>query len=158
MTVLRMNSSGEYASPRRGRFFADPRPRNAWSVPAACPRQDWTRRLEVHSSRRRDVISERRSALPVFSAKGIRWDVLMTVLLLLLLFFAGILLADVEALSAGGVRIGRLSAGIESLENRNSLLREELYSSSNYSLLRSSAEGPITESRLLTIQTAPSEE
>ena len=82
----------------------------------------------------------------------------MTVLLLLLLFFAGILLADVEALSAGGVRIGRLSAGIESLENRNSLLREELYSSSNYSLLRSSAEGPITESRLLTIQTAPSEE
>ena len=154
MTVLRMNSSDRYVSPNPGRFFADPAQQNVWAVPAARQVQDWTRGLEVSSSRRREVIAEKRIALPVFSSKGIRWDVLLAALLLLLLFLLGILLADVQAISAGGVRIGKLSAGIESLESTNTLLRQELTGAMNYPALRSRTDKTASESQLYIIQAA----
>ena len=102
--------------------------------------QDWTRRMEISTAGHREVIAERRTALPVFSAKGIRWDVLMTALLLLFLLFTCILLSDMGALYAGGERIGRLSNGITSLEDTNSRLRQELSLAVNYPAQRSKTE------------------
>ena len=43
--------------------------------------------MEFNSTGRREVITERKTALPLFSAKGIRWDALMVTLLLILLLF-----------------------------------------------------------------------
>lgn len=100
--------------------------------------------MEISTTGRREVIAERRTALPVFSARGIRWDVLMTALLLLFLLFTGILLSDMGALYAGGERIGRLSSGITSLEDTNSQLRQKLSLAMNHPVLQSTAES-ITE-------------
>ena len=62
----------------------------------------------------------------MFSAEGIRWDVLIVALTLVLALFLAILAADVDALFAHGGRIGELNAGIASLETNNSSLREAL--------------------------------
>ena len=158
MTVLRVNSSDRYASPRPGGVFADPRRQNPWSVPAACQVQDWTRGLEISSSQRREVIAEKRVALPIISTKGIRWDVLLAVLMLVLFLFLGILLADMQAISAGGVRIGQLSAGIESLESSNTALRQELSFAMNRPVIRSSFGEANTEPPLYVIQSFIPEE
>ena len=149
-----MNSSDRYASPRPGGVFVDPFRKNTWSVPASRQIQDWTRGMEISSTRRREVIAERRTALPVFSSKGIRWDVLMVSLLLLLLLLMGILLADMEALHAGGERIGKLSTGIISLEDTNSLLRQELSVAMNHPVLRSKAESMAPENETVIILSA----
>ena len=140
MTVLRVNSSDRYASPRPGGLFADSGRQSPRPVPVSCQMQDWTRRMEISSTDRHAVISEKRTALPVFSAKGIRWDVLTAFLLLLFLLFAGILLSDMGALYAGGERIGRLSSGIISLEDTNSQLRQVLSAALNHPALLSKSE------------------
>ena len=124
MTVLRMNSSDGYAAPRQDHSVPV---RNRQAVrPASYQMQDWTRGMEYSSGSRHSVIARKASVLPVFSAEGIRWDALVIIFTLLLLLFAGILFSDLEALHAGGERIGKLSAGIESLEGSNAMLQEEL--------------------------------
>ena len=158
MTVLRIKSSDGYVSSRLGGAVADPRRQSAWTVPASRQIQDWTRGMEISSTRRRNVISERRTALPVFSAKGIRWDALTAALLLILLLFAGILLADMGALYAGGERIGKLSAGITSLEDSNSVLRQELNRAMNHPVLLSSTESMIQINETIVIPSAIPEE
>ena len=110
--------------------------------------------MEVSTTGRREVIAERRTALPVFSARGIRWDVLMTALLLLFLLFAGILLSDMGALYAGGERIGRLSNGITSLEDTNSQLRQKLSLAVNYPAQRSTTESITEINETVIIQSA----
>lgn len=114
--------------------------------------------MEFNSTGRREVITERKTALPLFSAKGIRWDALMVTLLLILLLFTGILLADMQALHAGGSRIGKLSAGITSLEDSNSQLRQELSLAMNHSALLSRAESinPVNET-VIVLSAAPEE-
>ena len=114
--------------------------------------------MEISSTRRRNVISERRTALPVFSAKGIRWDALTAALLLILLLFIGILLAEMGALYAGGDRIGKLSAGITSLEDSNSVLRQELNRAMNHPVLLSSTESMIQINETIVIPSAIPEE
>ena len=158
MTVLRMNSSDRYASSRPGGAFADPRRQNPWAIPAARQVQDWTRGLEINTSRRHEVIAEKRIALPVFSAKGIRWDALLTALMLLLLLFLGVLLADMQAISAGGARIGKLSAGIEALETSNTQLRQELSFAMNRPAVRSRADDTSGKAPLYIIQSVIPEE
>ena len=96
--------------------------------------------MEISSGRRHGVIDKKRSSLPVFSPDGVRWDVLVIALALALLLFVCILAADVGAIFAGGDRIGKLSAGIESLEGTNSILRQELSVALNHPVLRSKAE------------------
>ena len=158
MTVLRLKSSDGYVSSRLGGGFATPRRQSAWPVPASRQIQDWTRGMEISSTRRRSVISERRTALPVFSAKGIRWDALTAALLLILLLFVGILLADMGALFAGGERIGKLSAGITSLEDSNSLLRQELTRAMNHPVLLSNAENMVQINETIVISSIIPEE
>ena len=158
MTVLRVNPTEEYAAPRRGNTFADPARRGAWAYPASGQVQNWTRGMENSRGRRRGVIDEKRSSLPVFSAEGIRWDVLVIALSLVLLLFVCILAADVEAVFAGGDRIGRLSAGIESLEGSNSMLRQELSAALNHPVLRNKAADTETlNERIVVLSPAPQE-
>ena len=151
MTVLRVLSSDEYAAPRRGGIFPALSRRGAWSVPASPQVQSWARNLEISTSRQHSVISEKRIALPVFSARGIRWDVLLVALSLLLLLFLGVLFSDMGALYAGGERVGKLSAGIASLEGTNTRLREELSTALNHPLLRMNAESENQKSETLII-------
>ena len=153
-----MDSSDRYNSPRPGGAFGNSAGQRAWSVPVSRQIQDWTRGMEFNSTGRREVITERKTALPLFSAKGIRWDALMVTLLLILLLFTGILLADMQALHAGGSRIGKLSAGITSLEDSNSQLRQELSLAMNHSAILSRAESinPVNET-VIVLSAAPEE-
>ena len=108
--------------------------------------------MESHAGRERGVIDEQKAVLPVFSAKGVRWDVLVVTVTLLVLVFAGVLFADLEALYSGGDRIGKLSAGIESLESSNSLLREQLSIALNHPVLRNQAAEAGAEGNVLVIR------
>ena len=158
MTVLRVNPTEEYAAPRRGNTFADSGRRGAWPQPSSGQVQSWTRGMEISSGRRRGVIDEKRTSLPAFSAEGIRWDVLVVALSLVLVLFVSILAADVGELFAGGERIGRLSDGIRSLEGSNSILRAELSVALNHPVLRSKAEGAETVNEtIVVLSPAPQE-
>ena len=126
MTVLRMNTTDIHASPRLWNESAQSRRRAGFAVPASPQIQSWARGMEVRAVRHRSVIAEKRHPLPVFSSEGIRWDVLMVALSLILLLLIGILVSDVSALYAGDDRISRLSTGIASLERSNSILRDEI--------------------------------
>ena len=152
-----MNSTEEYVAPRRGNTFVDFSRRGVRSVPASRQVQNWTRGMEISYARQHEVIAEKKSSLPVFSAKGIRWDVLTVALSLVLLLFIGILIADVGALYAGGERIGKLSAGIASLEGSNSILREELSTALNHPVLRNKDSGVELNETVVVLSPAPAE-
>ena len=128
------------------------RPHQKGAVQASRQMQDWTRGMEISCSRQRSVIDEKRTVLPAFSAQGIRRDVLAAALALLLILFAGILCADLEALYAGGERIGKLSAGIASLEDTNALLRDRLSVAMSHPVLVRQAEAPEEGADLFIIQ------
>ena len=114
MTVLRVKKPYQAYQPSpRGDAFASRQV------------QDWTRHLDYSAGRRR-VIAREDSAVPAFSSRGIRRDVLAVTVALLLVLFAGILFADMSTIWAGGSRIGELSAGIESLEGTNASLQQQL--------------------------------
>ena len=126
MTVLRMNTTENSAYPRCPHPFGIPGQREGFAVPASPQTRTWTRDVRPGRGRRRSVIAEKTQPLPMFSAEGIRWDVLIVALTLVLALFLAILAADVDALFAHGGRIGELNAGIASLETNNSSLREAL--------------------------------
>lgn len=127
MTVLRINSD-EYAYPRRRNKTAGFRRRGGISAFYYQP----VRRDTVLKRR---VIAEKRRPLPAFSAEGIRWDVLVITFVLALALFFCVLGSDLEALVTGGNRIGKLNAGIASLEESNGLLRERISLASGRTVL-----------------------
>lgn len=120
-----MNSIQGFAFPQQEGLFPVPgrqqlhSPNPSWQV------QDWTRGLDS-GSRNRSVVTDPVHALPVFSSRGIRWDVLLVMLTLVVILFFGVLFSDLQALNAGGQRIGQLSEGIAYLENNNAQLQEQL--------------------------------
>lgn len=117
MSVLRMDPPDEYAVSGRRKQTEDP----------LSPQiQSWANGIEHRNVKRHNVIPEKKLPLPAVSAEGIRWDVLAVTLTLIVAAFLIVLISDVSALSAGNDRIGRLSAGIASLESSNSILREEI--------------------------------
>lgn len=109
MTILQLNT-GEYLSSRRrgGPSVFTARPARGGTVP------------------RRGVIAEKRRPLRFFSREGIRGDVLTTILVLVLILCLCVLAADISALYSGGIRVGRLSAGVASLEQDNGQLQEQI--------------------------------
>lgn len=119
--------------------------------------QDWTRGLQGGSGWRR-VIDEKRPALPAFSVDGIRWDVLLVTLSLVLLILLGVLFSDLEALHSGGHRIAQLSAGIETLEDTNVLLRNRLSLAMSHPVLQHAAASEETKNNLLIIRSTLPEE
>lgn len=135
MTVLHVNATDKHISSRRRSASAVPGRRAVYYIPRRQV-QDWTRGLENHTGRRRSVIAEKRIGLPAFSAESLLRGVLAAVLILLVI----ILLADLAAVHAGGSRIGRLSAGISSLEESNSLLRQEISRTGGGALARLQAD------------------
>ena len=156
MTVLRTNPAKEYTAPGWGYPFAGSGLQGSRVVPASRQVQNWTRGMEISTGRQRSVINEKQNTLPAFSAKGIRWDVLTVALSLILLLFVCILAADIGALFSGGGRIDRLSAGIESLEGTNAILRQELSAAMNHPVLRNMAGSsePLNE-RVVVLSPAP---
>lgn len=121
MTVLRVNATAEHVFPRQRN--ASP----AFGSRGCCPAaRGWVRSPEFRGACRRDVIMEKRRPLPPFSREGIRRDVIIVMLSLLLVLFLCVLAADISAVMAGSSRIGRLNVSISSLEESNSLLRQEL--------------------------------
>ena len=93
------------------------------------------------------VIPERKKPLPAFSGEGIRWDVWVTVLSLVLVLALCVLCIDIGALESGSRRIGKLTSGISSLEQRNSFLREEISDALSDPLLVFTAAKQETENR-----------
>ena len=150
MTVLRVNTTDEHVFPRQRN--ASPASGGRGYCPAA---QGWARGLERRSARQRDVIPEKRRPLPAFSREGIRRDFLTVALSLILILFLCILATDLSAMFTGGTRIGRLSVGISSLEESNSLLRQELSRAESraFSARRSDAE----PGRTVILSPAPEE-
>ena len=148
MTVLRINSD-EYAYPRRRNDSAGFRRRDGISVSFYQP----VRRDTVL---KRGVIAEKNRPLPAFSLEGIRWDVLLVTLSLILLVIFCILGSDLEALVNGGSRIRKLNAGIASLEESNSLLREQISRTAGQGFLVRNATGEEPE-RIVVLSPAPME-
>lgn len=126
MTVLRMNTADNSAYPRCPHPFGIPGQREGFAVPASPQTRAWTREVKSGREKRRGVIAEKKQPLPMFSAEGIRWDVLAVALALVLVLFLAVLISDVNALYTHGDRIGSLNAGIASLEINNSSLREAI--------------------------------
>ena len=140
-----MNSSHDHVlTPRNSAFPAAGRT-GARSVSASRQVQDWTRNLGAGSGGWDRVITEDRTALPAFSSRGIRWDILTGTLALLLLLFVGVLFADLENLRAGSERVGKLSAGIEALEDSNARLGERLSVAMRHPVLNRKAEEEAVE-------------
>ena len=149
-----MDPYREYTVPRQRGLFASRRRQ----VPVSRHAQDWTRSLEAASGGHRRVIDRKASVLPAFSAEGIRWDVMIVILSLLLLLIAGVLVSDIEALRAGSSRIGKLSAGIESLEGSNAILEDEISMVMKHPVLKRMnelAEAEEETETVITISAAP---
>lgn len=108
--------------------------------------QSWARGLEISSSRRHEVIAKG-SALP---RRGMP-TVFLSLLLALLLV---VLIADISAVRTGGENIRKLTAGIESLESSNALLRSELSVAMNHPVLRRKAEEAKAANERLVILSA----
>ena len=88
----------------------------------------------------------------IFSAKT-AVSILLTAALVL---FACILFADAEALRAGGSRIGQLSAGIESLQDSNVMLQDEISLRMQHPVLtRMNEQAEAGEETVITISAAP---
>ena len=127
MAVRRMNTIQGYALPsQEGLFPVAAQQQNRSSYYASLQIQDWTRGMDAGARKHNSVVTDTVRALPVFSSGRIRWDVLLVMLILLSVLFFSVLFSDLAALSAGGQRIGQLSAGIASLEDNNALLQEQL--------------------------------
>ena len=148
LTVLRLNSE-EYSFSRRRSEFAGLRRRGGYSVYQ-------TRQPRRFPESHRTVIAEKSRPLPAFSLEGIRWDVLLVTLSLILLVIFCILGSDLEALVNGGSRIGKLHAGIASLEESNSLLREQISRTAGQGFLVRNATGEEPE-RIVVLSPAPME-
>ena len=105
---------------RRARMTCAP------SLPAFRQTQDWTGGMSVSPSGRFQVIEEKKPKQRILSSEGVRWDAAVTALILAGVLMAAILLADLAGIGTGGRTLEKLSGKIESLENRNGQLREEL--------------------------------
>ena len=123
-----MNSIQGYALPQQEGLFSVPGRQQLYSPYSSRQVQDWTRGLNA-GSRNRGVVTETVHTLPVLSSRGIRRDVLLITLALVMILFFGVLFSDLQALNAGGQRIGQLSEGIASLEDNNALLQAQLETS-----------------------------
>ena len=82
MTVVRANTAEYTASPRCPHPFGIPGQREGFAVPASPQTRTWTRDARSGRGKRRSVIAEKTQPLPMFSAEGIRWDVLIVALTL----------------------------------------------------------------------------
>lgn len=121
-----MNTIQGYALPQQEGLFPVPGRQPSGNSYASLQVQDWTKGLDYESRKYNSVVTETARTLPVFSSRGIRRDVLLITLTLVLVLFFSVLFSDLAALNAGGQRIGQLSAGITTLENHNALLQEQL--------------------------------
>ena len=90
-----MNTIRGYAPPRQEGIFPAAGRQQASSC-ASLQVQDWTRGLDAGSRNRNSVITETIHALPVLSSSGIRWDVLLITLILLLSLFLFIGFKELE--------------------------------------------------------------
>lgn len=96
------------------------------SLPAFHQTQDWTGGLGISPSGRFQVIEESKPRKRIISGEGIRWNVAVTVLVILGLVLTLILVCDLAGIGQSGRVIGKLASKIESIENRNSEVTAEI--------------------------------
>ena len=96
------------------------------SLPAFHQTQDWTGGLGISPSGRFQVIEESKPRKRIISGEGIRWNVAVTVLVILGLVLTLILVCDLAGIGQSGRVIGKLASTIESIENRNSEVTAEI--------------------------------
>lgn len=159
MTVLRVNTAEEHAFPRYRNAYGTSGQRGGWPSPASPQVQSWARGLEAASARRRTVIAGQRAPMPVFSARGVRQDVLAVVVAALLAVFLIVLVADVNALHGSDKQIVRLNSTIESLESGNALLRDQLSTALRHPVLVRAAleDGEPLNEQVVFLSPAPEE-
>jgi len=96
------------------------------SLPAFHQTQDWTGGLGISPSGRFQVIEENKPRKRIISGEGIRWNVAVTVLVILGLVLTLILVCDLAGIGQSGRVIGKLASKIENIENRNSEVTAEI--------------------------------
>ena len=157
MTVLRINTAEDSAYPRCPHPFGIPGQRGGLAVPSSPQTRAWTRNVKYGRGKRRSVVAEKTRPLPMFSAEGIRWDVLAVALTLVLALFLAVLAADVDALNTHGSRIGELNAGIASLKTNNSSLREAISGAQNLAGTYRISKAEEEPERIVVLSPAPIE-
>ena len=95
--------------------------------------------------------------MPVFSARGVRQDVLAVVVAALLAVFLIVLVADVNALHGSDKQIVRLNSTIESLESGNEVLRNRLSTALRHPVLVRAAleDGEPIDEQVVFLSPAP---
>ncbi len=96
------------------------------SLPAFHQTQDWTGSLGMSPSGRFQVIEESKPRKRIISGEGIRWNIAVTVLVILGLVLTMILVCDLAGIGQSGRVIGKLASKIENIENRNSEVTAEI--------------------------------
>lgn len=123
---LEQQSAGRpEAMPRRQRITVA----DHLESPSFSHAQDWTDGMGISPSGRFQV-AETGSRRQAVSREGIRRDLGRTVLMILGIFLAAVLLAELASLGAGSLRIQKLNTRLQAMEERNLALRETLDRSS----------------------------
>ena len=94
------------------------------SLPSFHQTQDWTGSLTV--SNRIPVIEETKPKQRLVSSDGIRWDAAIAALIIIGIFLAVFLVADIACIGTGGRMITRLNSSIRELEAKNEKLQAEI--------------------------------
>ena len=94
------------------------------SLPAFHQTQDWT--VGMSPSGRVPVIEETKQKRGILTGEGIRWDVALTLLVVIGALLTAFLLADLAGIGSGSRTIGRLNSSIRDLEHRNGQIQAEI--------------------------------
>jgi len=95
-------------------------------LPSFQQTQDWTGSIGTCPGAKLGFIEEKKQKKPILSRDGIRWDAAMAALIVAAVLLTGILLADLAGIGTGSRMIGKLKDKIESVENRNDQLQQEI--------------------------------
>ena len=123
----------QHADIRRARMSC------AESLPNYGKVQDWTGGLGISPSGRLQVIEDVRPKARLVSREGIRWNLAVTVLVILSIVLAAVLLADLAGMGTGARAIEKVTERITGLEETNGRLKEELATSGGQTVVSSEA-------------------
>ena len=95
-------------------------------LPGIRQTQDWTGGMAMSPSGRFQVIEERKPKARIISGDGIRWNIALTILVLVGVILCVVLLADLAGMGNSGRMIAKLNSKIHTVESKNEDLKLEL--------------------------------